>query len=71
MSEISISFGLLIALVAVLVFYRMCKLKSQIAAYGSQRMCQSCRLITSRLRPCCLECGKSLIAVSVTPILEK
>jgi hypothetical protein len=70
MSEISISFGLLIALVGVLVFYRMRKLP-QIAGYGSQRMCPSCGLITSRLKACCLECGKSLTAVSVTPVLEK
>jgi predicted amidophosphoribosyltransferase len=70
MSAISISFGLLIALVGVLVFYRMHKLP-QIAGYGSQRMCPSCGLITSRLKACCLECGKSLTAVSVTPIVEK
>jgi len=36
MSAISISVGLLIALLAILVFYRMRKLP-QIAAYGSQR----------------------------------
>jgi predicted amidophosphoribosyltransferase len=65
MGAISISFGLLIALVGVLVFYRMRKLP-QIAGYGSQRMCPSCGLITSRLKACCLECGKPLIAVSVT-----
>jgi hypothetical protein len=59
MNAISISVGLLIALVAVLVFYRMRKLP-QIAGYGSQRMCPSCGLITSRLKACCLECGKSL-----------
>ena len=70
MSEISISFGLLIALFAILVLYRMRKLP-QIAGYGSQRMCPSCGLITSRLKACCLECGKSLTAVSVTQIVEK
>jgi hypothetical protein len=70
MSEISISFGLLIALVGVLVFYRMRKLP-QIAGYGSQRMCPSCGLITSRLKACCLECGQPLTAVSVTPVIEK
>jgi hypothetical protein len=71
MSAISISFGLLIALFAILLLYRMRKLKPQIAGFGSQRMCPSCGLITSRLKACCLECGKSLTAVSVTPILEK
>ena len=70
MSAISISFGLLIALVGVLVFYRMRKLPP-IAGYGSQRMCPSCGLITSRSKACCLECGQSLTAVSVTPVLEK
>jgi len=70
MSAISISVGLLIALLAILVFYRMRKLP-QIAGYGSQRMCPFCGLITSRLKPFCLECGKSLAVVSVTPIVEK
>ena len=70
MSAISISVGLLIVLVGVLVFYRMRKLP-QIVGYGSQRMCPSCGLITSRLKACCLECGKSLTAVSVTSIVEK
>ena len=70
MNAISISVGLLIALVGVLLFYMMRKVP-QIAGYGSQRMCPSCGLITPRLRACCLECGKSLTAVSVTPILEK
>ena len=70
MSAISISVGLLIALLAILVFYRVRKLP-QIAAYGSQRMCPSCGLITSRLKACCLECGQSLATASVTPILDK
>jgi hypothetical protein len=49
MNAISISVGVLIALLAILVFYKMRKLP-QIAAYGSQRMCPSCGLITSRLK---------------------
>jgi len=71
MNAISISFGLLITLFAILLLYKMRKLKPQVAGFGSQRMCPSCGLITSRLKACCLECGKSLTAVSVTPILEK
>ncbi len=71
MSAISISFGLPIALFAILLLYRMRKLKPQIAGFGSQRMCPSCGLITSRLKACCLECGQSLTAVSVIPILDK
>ena len=71
MNTINISFGLLLALFAILLFYKMRKLKPQIAGYGSQRMCSSCGLITSRLKACCVECGKSLTPVSVAPILEK
>jgi hypothetical protein len=66
MSATSISFGLLIALFTILLLYRMRKLKPPIAGFGSQRMCPSCGLITSRFKACCLECGKSLTAVSVT-----
>jgi hypothetical protein len=66
MSATSILVGLLIALLAILLLYRMRKLKPQIAGFGSQRMCPSCGLITSRLKAYCLECGKSLTAVSMT-----
>ena len=68
MSAISISLSLLIALFAILLLYRRRKLQ-QIAGDGSQRMCPSCGLITSRLKAYCLECGKSLTAVSVTQIV--
>ena len=43
MNAISISLSLLIALFAILVLYRRCKLP-QISGYGSQRMCPSCRV---------------------------
>jgi hypothetical protein len=65
-SATSFSLGLLIALFAILLLYRMRRLKPQIAGVGSQRMCPSCGLITSRFKAHCLECGKSLTAVSVT-----
>jgi hypothetical protein len=71
MSATSFSFGLLVLLFTILLLHRVRKLKPQVAGYGSQTMCPSCGLITSRLKPCCLECGKSLTGVSVTPILEK
>jgi hypothetical protein len=73
MNAISFSFGLLIVLFTLLLFHSMrkLKLKPQIAGYGSQTMCPSCGLITSRLEACCLECGKSLTGVRVAPILEK
>jgi len=71
MNAISIFLGLLIALLTILLAYRMRKLKPQIVGLGSQRMCPFCGLITSRSKAHCLECGKSLIAVSVTPHFGK
>jgi hypothetical protein len=71
MNATSISVGLLVALLAIPLLYKIRKLKPQVAGYGSQRMCPFCGLITSRLRAHCLECGKSLIAVSVTPHFKK
>ena len=70
MNAISISLGLLIAVFAILLLYKIREPKPQVAGFGSQRMCPFCGLVTSRLKACCLECGKSLTA-SVTPILEK
>ena len=66
MSATSVFFGLVIVLFAILLLYKTRRLKPQIAGFGSQRMCPSCGLITSRLKASCLECGKSLTAVSVT-----
>ena len=71
MSAIRISLGLLIAVFAILLLYKIRKLKRQVARYGSQRMCPFCGLITSRFKACCLECGQSLSAVSVTQITDK
>jgi hypothetical protein len=71
MNATSFSFGLLIVSLAILPLHRMRKLKPRIAGYGSQRMCPSCGLITSRLKACCLECGESVTAGSATPILWK
>jgi predicted amidophosphoribosyltransferase len=64
MNAINASFGLFVALFTiVLLFYSLRKLKPQLARYGTQRICPSCGLITSRLKACCLECGKSLTPV--------
>jgi len=71
MNATSFSFGLLIVLFTILLLHKMRRLTPRIAGYGSQRMCPSCGLITSRLKASCLECGKSVAGVSVTPILEK
>jgi hypothetical protein len=67
MSAIRISLGLLIAMFAILLLYKIRKLKPSAIGYGSQRMCPYCGLITSRSKEHCLECGRSLIAVIVTP----
>ena len=67
MGATSISLCVLIMLFVILLRYRRIRrLKPQIAAFGSQRMCPSCGLITSRLKAHCLECGKYLAAVSLT-----
>ena len=71
MSATSVFIGVLIVLSTSLLLYTTRKLRPKIAGYGTQRMCPSCGLITSRLEACCLECGMSLAAVSVTPVLEK
>lgn len=67
MGAVRIAFGLLIATFAILLLYKIRKLKPQVTGYGLQRMCPYCGLITSRLKAHCLECGRSLIAVSVLP----
>jgi ribosomal protein S27AE len=67
MSAIQIWLGLLIAIFAVLLLYKIRKLKPPVTGYRLQRMCPFCGLITSRLKARCLECGRSLITVSVTP----
>jgi hypothetical protein len=71
MNATSFSFGLLIVLFTILLIHSMHKLKPHIPGYGSQRMCPSCGLITSRLKACCLECGNPLTDVRVTSVLEK
>ena len=71
MSAIRIAFSLMIALLVMLLLYPRRKVKPQIGAYGSQRMCPACGLITSRVEACCLECGESLSAVSVTQIVGR
>ena len=57
-----LSLGLLVmfAMIVSLVLYNRRRLKPQIAAYGSQRMCPSCGLITAKSRANCMECGKPL-----------
>jgi hypothetical protein len=71
MNAISISIATLVALFAILLVYRRRKVTPEIAGFGTQRMCPFCGLITSRLKACCLECGKSLTVVSVRPIFKK
>jgi len=62
MSAILISSSLLIVLFVILLLYRMSGMKPQVVVqYGSQTMCPSCGLITSRFKARCLECDKSLL----------
>jgi len=64
-------FGLFIVVLTILLLLRkMRQTKPEIAGYGSQRMCPSCGLITSRLKASCLECGKCLTTV-VYSVLRK
>ena len=63
MDATSIYLGLLIVLFMILLLRWMRKAKPQVPRSGSQRMCPSCGLITSRLRSNCLECGKPFTAV--------
>lgn len=63
MNAASISFGLLIVVFTTLLLRWMLKLKPQAARLGSQRMCASCGLITSRFKASCMECGEPLTAV--------
>jgi len=60
----SIFLGLLIVLFTILLIRWMLKLKPQADRLGSQRMCPSCGLITSRLKASCMECGKHLTEVA-------
>jgi hypothetical protein len=64
MSAASISLDVLIVLLSILLLRWMLKVKPQAARVGSQRMCPSCGLITSRLKARCLECGKPFSAVA-------
>jgi predicted amidophosphoribosyltransferase len=60
MNATSIFGGFLFVLFTILLLHRMRTPQPRIAGYGTQRMCPSCGLITSRLRPYCMECGKFL-----------
>ena len=69
MSAISICASLLIAFTKLV----LCRTRKapQIAAYGSQTMCPSCGLITSRIEECCLECRQPLRTVQAIMTVEK
>jgi predicted amidophosphoribosyltransferase len=64
MNVAHISLDILIALFSFLLLRWMLKQKPQPARLGSQRMCPSCGLITSRLKASCMECGKPFTAVA-------
>jgi len=64
MNAIGISGGLLAVIVAIalVLFYRMRRLKPQMSGYAAQRMCPACGLITPRSKAACVECGKAFVA---------
>ena len=65
MNAIGISGGLLVvafAIAIVLFYYRMRRLRPQMAGYAAQRMCPACGLITPRSKASCLECGKAFVS---------
>jgi len=68
-SGISICVGVFIALLTTLLLCSTHKVQ-EIAAYGSQMMCPSCGLITSRSEERCLECRQLLRPVQVTVTVE-
>ena len=61
MNATTISFGVLIVLLTILLLAWKHRMKPQAIGFRSQRMCPSCGLITSRLNPRCLECGVASI----------
>jgi len=62
MNAITISVTVLAVVFALVLVYRMRRLKPQMAGYASQRMCPACGLITPRSKAACLECGKVFLA---------
>jgi hypothetical protein len=64
MNATSVSFGLLILFLTILLVHWMRRLRPQLIGVRSQRMCPSCGLITPRLRASCVECGKAFTAVT-------
>ncbi|MGA7927867.1 MAG: hypothetical protein WCA20_18005 [Candidatus Sulfotelmatobacter sp.] len=65
MNAIGICAGALAVVFAVVVAYRMRRMKPEMAGYASQRMCPACGLITPRALAACLECGKVLVSAPV------
>jgi hypothetical protein len=58
MNGVTISVAVLVVLCAVVLVYRMLRMKPQMAGYAAQRMCPACGLITPRSKAACMECGK-------------
>lgn len=65
MNVIGIGVSVLAVVFAVLVVYRMRRLKPQMAGYAAQRMCPACGLITPRSKAACLECGRMFVKPAV------
>jgi hypothetical protein len=61
MNTIGIGVSVVAVVAAGLVFYRMRRLRPQMAGYAAQRMCPACGLITPRAKTACMECGKVFV----------
>jgi predicted amidophosphoribosyltransferase len=67
MNTVGIGVSLLAVVLAFGLFYKMRRLKLQVAGYASQRMCPACGLITPRSKAACLECGKPFLSAPIAP----
>ena len=67
MNAIGIGVSLLAVVFVFWLFYRMQRLKLQVAGFASQRMCPACGLITPRSKAACLECGTPFLNAWIAP----
>jgi hypothetical protein len=65
MGAIGICAGVLALVFAMVMVYKLWRVRPQMAGYASQRMCPACGLITPRAQAACLECGKVMASAPV------
>jgi hypothetical protein len=71
MNRIGICVGVLAAVLAFVLVYRVRRLKPEMGGYASQRMCPACGLITPRSKAACLECGRMFVRAPMGKQREK